>query len=131
MGNVVHSIRNFAVIGADVGEQRSVRDMLVPDSVESLPHDGISGSIKITQTCLLRTLVLLVFLYNSETWTIFKQDLNKNDVSQMGCHRQILGVPLSSTKSQATTHENNVNSSQALKTNSGSAVCIGLAMSAE
>ena len=43
---------------------------------------------------LFRTLILPILLYGSETWTLLKSDINKLEVFQMRCLRQILGVSL-------------------------------------
>ena len=47
-----------------------------------------------TKVRLFRTLILPILLYGSETWTLLKPDLNKLEVFQMRCLRQILGVSL-------------------------------------
>uniref|UniRef100_A0A8C9WNT6 Reverse transcriptase domain-containing protein n=1 Tax=Scleropages formosus TaxID=113540 RepID=A0A8C9WNT6_SCLFO len=47
-----------------------------------------------TKIRLFRTLILPVLLYGSETWTLLKSDINKLEVFQMQCLRQILGVYL-------------------------------------
>jgi hypothetical protein len=52
---------------------------------------NISSKTKIR---LFRTLILPILLYGSETWTLLKSDMNKLEVSQMRCLRQILGVSL-------------------------------------
>ena len=50
-------------------------------------------SIK-TKIRLFRTLILPILLYGSETWILLKPDLNKLEVFQMRCLRQILRVTL-------------------------------------
>jgi len=47
-----------------------------------------------TKVRLFRTLVLPILLYGSETWILLKPDLNKLEVFQMRCLRQILRVTL-------------------------------------
>lgn len=47
-----------------------------------------------TKIRLFRTLILPILLYGSETWTVLKADLNKLEVLQMRCLRQILGISL-------------------------------------
>jgi CRISPR/Cas system CSM-associated protein Csm2 small subunit len=47
-----------------------------------------------TKIRLFRTLILPILLYGSETWTLLKPDMNKLEVFQMRCLRQILGVSL-------------------------------------
>ena len=47
-----------------------------------------------TKIRLFRTLILPILLYGSETWTVLKPDLNKLEVFQMRCLRQILGISL-------------------------------------
>ena len=47
-----------------------------------------------TKIRLFRALILPVLLYGSETWTVLKSDLNKLEVFQMRCLRQILGISL-------------------------------------
>ncbi|RXM98263.1 RNA-directed DNA polymerase from mobile element jockey [Acipenser ruthenus] len=47
-----------------------------------------------TKIRLFRTLILPILLYGSETWTLLKQDLNKLEVFQMRCLRQILSISL-------------------------------------
>lgn len=48
----------------------------------------------ITKIRLFRTLILPILLYGSETWTLLTPDINKLEVFQMRCLRQILGVSL-------------------------------------
>ncbi|KAL7872676.1 hypothetical protein AOLI_G00117470 [Acnodon oligacanthus] len=48
----------------------------------------------VTKIRLFRTLTLPVLLYGCETWTLLKEDLNKLEVFQMRCLRQILKVSL-------------------------------------
>ncbi|EYB96255.1 hypothetical protein Y032_0152g2888 [Ancylostoma ceylanicum] len=47
-----------------------------------------------TKMRLLRTLVLPILLYGSETWTLLKLDSNKLETFQMRCLRQILGISI-------------------------------------
>ena len=43
---------------------------------------------------LFRSLIIPILLYGSETWTLLKSDMNKLEVFQMKCLRQILRVSL-------------------------------------
>ncbi len=45
-----------------------------------------------TKMRLFRTLIIQILLYGSKTWTLLKKDINKLEVFQMRCLRQILGV---------------------------------------
>ena len=47
-----------------------------------------------TKIRLFRTLIIPILLYGSETWTLLKPELNKLEVFQMRCLRQILHVSL-------------------------------------
>ncbi|KAE9546983.1 hypothetical protein FO519_009804 [Halicephalobus sp. NKZ332] len=47
-----------------------------------------------TKIRLFRTLVMPILLYGAETWTLLQTDLNKLEVFQMRCLRQILKVSL-------------------------------------
>ncbi|RXM30605.1 RNA-directed DNA polymerase from mobile element jockey [Acipenser ruthenus] len=47
-----------------------------------------------TKIHLFWTLILPILLYGSETWILLKQDLNKLEVFQMRCLRQILSISL-------------------------------------
>ncbi|KAL0153085.1 hypothetical protein M9458_051610, partial [Cirrhinus mrigala] len=47
-----------------------------------------------TKIRLYRSMILPILLYGSEAWVILKQDLNKLEVFQMRCLRQILQVSL-------------------------------------
>ncbi len=42
--------------------------------------------------CLFRILIIQILLYRSETWTLLKKEIDKLEVFQMRCLRQILGV---------------------------------------
>ncbi|KAI2650200.1 putative 149 kDa protein [Labeo rohita] len=53
-----------------------------------------SNVILSTKIRLYRSMILPILLYGSETWVILKQDLNKLEVFQMRCLRQILQVSL-------------------------------------
>lgn len=47
-----------------------------------------------TKVRLFRSLIIPILLYGSETWTLLKPELNKLEVFQMRCLRQILRVSL-------------------------------------
>ena len=52
-----------------------------------------------TKVCLVKTMVFLVVMYGSESWTIKKAERRRVDVFELWCWRRLLRVPWTARRS--------------------------------